>query len=147
MVVFGSGCYGVWLSDSFFWGDIKDYYLYDLLFKENSGTAWKENPNASFLNLADKTNFSSLILLIKNASLLITTDSAPMHIGAACGTKTLAIFGPTDPKRHCPPNISYIYKKIPCSFCYRKKCLSMECMKEITVKDVLKKVEKLSELK
>jgi len=99
------------------------------------------------VDLTEKTNISQLILLIKNSRLLVTTDSAPMHIGSACGVKTLAIFGPTDPKRHCPPDVQYIYKKIPCSFCYKKKCLSIECMKAIKIEDVLGKIEKLLELR
>ena len=73
------------------------------------------------VDLTEKTNISQLILLIKNSRLLITTDSAPMHIGSACGVETLAIFGPTDPGKHCPPGVQYIYKKVPCSFCYKKR--------------------------
>ena len=35
--------------------------------------------------------------LLKHASLLVTNDSAPLHLGTAVGTPILAIFGPTVP--------------------------------------------------
>lgn len=92
------------------------------------------------VNFADRTNISQLLFLIKNAELLITTDSAPLHIGRAAGIKTVGIFGPTDPERHCPPGVVYIYKKVDCSPCYKKKCDKMVCMKEIKVEDVLKEI-------
>ena len=93
------------------------------------------------LNLVGKTNFSNLCFLLLNVKLLITGDSGPLHIGAALGVKTLSLFGPSLPERHCPnlPYIFYIYKKVPCSPCHKKKCHKMICMKEITVKEVFEK--------
>ena len=35
--------------------------------------------------------------LLKHASLLVTNDSAPLHLATAVGTPILAIFGPTVP--------------------------------------------------
>jgi len=35
--------------------------------------------------------------LLERARLLVTNDSAPLHLGAALGTRTVAIFGPTVP--------------------------------------------------
>ncbi len=40
--------------------------------------------------------------LIAGASLLLCTDSAPMHLGVANQTPLVALFGPTDPKRLLP---------------------------------------------
>jgi len=98
------------------------------------------------LNLSDETNISQLIFIIKNSKVVITTDSAPLHIGAASGVKTIGIFGPTDPKRHCPPKVIYVYKKVECSPCYRKKCDKMICMKEIKVKDIQEKIYERNKL-
>ncbi len=98
------------------------------------------------LNLSDETNISQLIFIIKNSKVVITTDSAPLHIGAASRVKTIGIFGPTDPKRHCPPEVIYIYKKVECSPCYKKKCDKMICMKEIKVKDILEKIYERNKL-
>ena len=98
------------------------------------------------LNLSDETTISQLIFIIKNSKVVITTDSAPLHIGAASGVKTIGIFGPTDPERHCPPQVRYIYKKVPCSPCHKKKCDKMICMKEIKVKDILEKIYERNKL-
>lgn len=94
------------------------------------------------LNLGDETDISQLIFLIKNSKIVITTDSAPLHIGAASKVKTVGIFGPTDPKRHCPPDVTYVYKKVECSPCYKKKCDKMICMKKITVEDIMEEITK-----
>ena len=94
------------------------------------------------LNLAGKTNFSNLCFLLLNVKLLITGDSGPLHIGAALGVKVLSLFGPSLPERHCPdlPNVFYIYKKVSCSPCHKKKCNKMICMKRIKVGEVFEKV-------
>ena len=96
------------------------------------------------LNLVGKTNFTNLCFLLSNVKILITGDSGPLHIGAALGIRTLGLYGAFLPERHCPnlPNVSYIYKKVACSPCYKKKCDKMLCMKEIKVKDVLEYIFK-----
>jgi ADP-heptose:LPS heptosyltransferase len=55
-----------------------------------------------FLNLTGNTSLVSLPALLKRADWVISNDSGPMHLAAALGVKTLAIFGPTDP-RVCGP--------------------------------------------
>jgi heptosyltransferase-2 len=42
-----------------------------------------------------KTTLSELMQLMRRLSLMVTNDSGPMHIAAASGVPTLAIFGPT----------------------------------------------------
>ncbi|HWL15188.1 MAG TPA: glycosyltransferase family 9 protein [Opitutus sp.] len=58
--------------------------------------------SAQFLNLTGNTSLVSLPALIKRADWVISNDSGPMHLAAALGVRTLAIFGPTDP-RVCGP--------------------------------------------
>jgi ADP-heptose:LPS heptosyltransferase len=53
---------------------------------------------AQFLNLTGNTSLVSLPALIKRADWVISNDSGPMHLAAAMGVRTLAIFGPTDPR-------------------------------------------------
>lgn len=55
-----------------------------------------------FLNLCAKTPLESLPQLIEKAGLVIANDSGPMHLAAAMGKPTLAIFGPTDPALYGP---------------------------------------------
>ena len=96
------------------------------------------------LNLAGKTTLWQLGALIKGCDLYITCDSGPMHMSAAVDTKTIALFGPTDPVRHGPVGEGHIVlrKETQCSPCYRRKCKhnGHDCMQAIQVDDVIKAV-------
>lgn len=93
--------------------------------------------------------------LLKQCRLLIGNDSGPLHLGAAIGTKTIGLFGPTDPKQFYPYNPvahRYIYHAYPCSPCYRfggpifqylPRCSRAFCMEKITTRDVLDQVERI----
>ena len=99
------------------------------------------------VNLGGKTTLRDLAYLYRLSSLLITTDSGPMHIAAAAGTPVVALFGPTDPSRTGPYGMGHtvIRKELACSPCFQKKCDSMKCMLDITVDEVYHIVkEKLS---
>ena len=54
------------------------------------------------LNLVGRTTLPELVALLGKINLLVTADSGPMHIAAALGTPTVALFGPTDPKEAGP---------------------------------------------
>lgn len=91
-------------------------------------------------NFVDKTNIRQLAGLLKRSSLLITNDSAPMHLGCAVGAKVLAIFGPTDPKKYGPTGEfdAVINKRLFCSPCEVAACkYGHECMKLISADEVL----------
>lgn len=98
---------------------------------------------------AGTTTLNQLSSLIKRLSLLITPDSAPMHVAAAWGVPFVALFGPTDPKRHVPPATDYmiIRKDIRCSPCYKSNCSNVRCMKEMEVEDVRVACEEMLRLK
>jgi len=95
------------------------------------------------INLGGTTTLKDLAYIYKLATLLITTDSGPMHLGAAMGVPVIALFGPTDPKRTGPYGQGHtvIRKKLPCSPCFLKKCDSMQCMHDITVEEVFQAVK------
>ena len=99
------------------------------------------------LNLIGRTNLWQLGALIKRCDLYITCDSGPMHISAASGTPTIALFGPTDPVRHRPHGAKHVVvkKDVQCSSCYKRKCRRKEndCMQAIQVEDIAKVVESL----
>ena len=48
------------------------------------------------------TPLAALPGLIRQASWVIANDSGPMHLAAALGVPTLALFGPTDPGQYGP---------------------------------------------
>lgn len=90
-------------------------------------------------NFTNKTSVRQLGHLLKRSKLLITNDSAPLHLGCALGARVLAIFGPTDPKKYGPIGEFdvVINKKLFCSPCESAVCKSnYECMSLITPGDV-----------
>ncbi len=97
--------------------------------------------NGKVVNLAGKTDFFELALVIQHAKLCITTDSGPMHVASAVGTETVAIFGPTNPYWHAAPGIKIVRSQIDCSPCYKKRCSHHSCMKSITPKKIIAVIE------
>ncbi|MCK4234263.1 glycosyltransferase family 9 protein [candidate division WOR-3 bacterium] len=82
---------------------------------------------------------------LSNIDLLITNDGGPLHLSQAVGTKTIAIFGSTDPYIWFPYSVpedgDYIYSNLECSPCAKKRCDSLECLKNIKVEDVFMKIK------
>ncbi len=97
--------------------------------------------------LIGRTSLMELACLIKRCRVFVTGDSAPLHLAAAVGTPTLALFGPTDPARHLPPasRVRVLYKRVFCSPCYSPRCrtITHACMKRITVEEVAQAVREL----
>jgi heptosyltransferase-1 len=87
------------------------------------------------VNLAGKTGLRELTALLDQAELLLTCDSGPMHLAAAQGTPTLAIFGPTDPVRTGPYGQleNVISGKCELMPCLKRRCpgLGMKCMRDL----------------
>ena len=104
------------------------------------------------LNLVGKTSIQNLVSLVKQLNVLVTGDTAPLHIGTALGVRTVALFGPTDPHRHVQPNNGTIVltRRLPCQPCYKGTCHYSEtlaCLKRIGVDEVFEAVRKhLSEV-
>jgi ADP-heptose:LPS heptosyltransferase len=99
-------------------------------------------------NFVDKTNIRQLASLLKRSSLLLTNDSAPMHLGCAVGTKVLAVFGPTDPRKYGPTGEfdAVINKKLFCSPCEVAACkYGHECMKLVSADEVLDRAKMMIE--
>jgi len=83
--------------------------------------------------------------LIEKMNLFITNDTGPMHIAYALKTPAIALFSPTDPEL-CGPykaqgKFKTIYKPVTCNPCIGKSCNAPECMKQITIEEVLESAE------
>ncbi len=97
--------------------------------------------------MSDFFNFSQLILFLTYSRLIVTGDTLALHLADLVKTPTVGIFGPTSPYRNgslMEESIS-IYEKLPCSFCYKKKCGTIECIKKINIGKIIKSIEKLYE--
>ena len=55
-----------------------------------------------FTNMAGKTTLEGLKDILNNAYLVVSTDSAAMHIAAICSTPTIGLFGPTNWVKSAP---------------------------------------------
>lgn len=93
-------------------------------------------------DLTGKTNLRELAYLARLSQLFVTTDSGPMHIASAMGTRVVALFGPTSPKRTGPYGKGHkvVRKELPCSPCFKRRCGTMECMDSITVEEVMEAI-------
>jgi ADP-heptose:LPS heptosyltransferase len=60
------------------------------------------------LKVTTPGDIGKLTAMIAGASLMLCTDSAPMHLAVAVKTYTLALFGPTDPAKLLPNNNRFI---------------------------------------
>ncbi|SMP42195.1 glycosyltransferase family 9 protein [Desulfonatronum lacustre] len=68
-----------------------------------SGLAgFSESNTPRFLNMTGQTSLSELPWLIAQARLVVGNDSGPLHLAAAMGVPTLALFGPTAPAKYRP---------------------------------------------
>lgn len=98
--------------------------------------------NSQFTNYYGKTkNLRELAELIGKAEIFLCSDSAPLHVAVAMGTKTYAIFGPTDDKKLIPPQVTAIKANDTCSIkpCLWERrqttCKCLDCLK-ITAEDI-----------
>jgi heptosyltransferase-1 len=94
------------------------------------------------VSLAGKTDLGELIEIMRNAVLVISNDSGPMHIAAGFNVPVVAIFGPTSPERTGPYGKGHIIVRSGevCVPCFRKRCEDLKCMRGITVAGVLEKI-------
>lgn len=106
------------------------------------------NINNMFLSLP----LNGTIELINRADLLIGSDSAPLQIAGVVNTSSIALFGPTNPEFIRPrgKNHLVVYHELYCSaskneqFCTRnagKTCATIDCMKNIAVKEIMEKID------
>lgn len=88
------------------------------------------------ISLTGKTSLRELVAVLDLADLMITCDSGPMHIAAAQGTPTLAIFGATDPRRTGPFGQLENVVSGDCELmpCLKRRCpgLGMQCMNDLS---------------
>ncbi|MYA70279.1 lipopolysaccharide heptosyltransferase II [Candidatus Poribacteria bacterium] len=99
------------------------------------------------INLVGKTSILQLGALLERCEICLTCDSGSMHIAAAVGTPTIALFGPTDPVRHKPYGAGHtiIEKPVVCRPCYKRTCHRQDalhlCLTEIAPAEVVKVLE------
>ena len=103
-----------------------------------------ENISHTLIDLSNKTTVTQLACLLEKAKLLVTNDSAVLHIASYLNTPVVAIFGPTDEEKYGPWSDNYrvVKKGIFCRPCQKAQCQfgTLACMQLIKVEDVLREV-------
>ena len=92
------------------------------------------------------TTIRQLGVLMRRAQLVITNDSASLHLASAVGVPTVALFGPTDPEKYGPtsPSSRTIRRTLFCSPCEQSLCrFSHECMRFISADEVYEAARQL----
>lgn len=95
--------------------------------------------------LAPPTTMSDLVELSRDAALMVSGDTGPLHIAAAAGTPVVAIFGPTDPERNGPWAIDDIAvsRFAGCACHYRRHCRERSwCLADVQVSEVTAAIQR-----
>ena len=97
------------------------------------------------LNLAGETSLPEMVEWIRLSDLMISNDTGPMHVATAIGKPTVAIFGPTDPRRTGPYGQldGVVRWNLPCAPCLQDHCdyeKPTECLQGISTEQVRRKV-------
>ncbi len=99
------------------------------------------------LDLTGTTSLIELAYLLKKADLLVTNDSAILHLASYLDRAIVAIFGPTDELKYGPwsSRSAFVKKDIACRPCEKAQCHlnSLECIQMVQVEDVLKQVRNI----
>jgi heptosyltransferase-1 len=98
------------------------------------------------ISLAGRTSMNELVEVMRQACLVISNDSGPMHIAAGFQVPVIAIFGPTSPVRTGPYGAGniVIQSSAVCAPCFKKSCSHLRCMAGITAEMVYEKMKNVS---
>jgi ADP-heptose:LPS heptosyltransferase len=90
--------------------------------------------------LSPPTTIGDLVGLAREARLMISGDTGPLHIAGAVGTPIVALFGPTYAERNGPwsPDDVTISQVQQCVCHYERQCRrANRCIDDIAVDDVM----------
>jgi len=83
-------------------------------------------------------SLNEVMALVKESSLLVSGDTFSLQVACALSRPVVGIFGPSNPRRNGPfsPQDKVAFHEIECSYCYKRKCPTIECLKKITPQEV-----------
>lgn len=101
------------------------------------------------VDLTGKTSILQLAYLLKMARVLITNDSAALHMASYINMPVVAIFGPTNEKKYGPwsDNFRIAKKDIFCRPCEKAQCRfkTLDCMQLVDTEDVFRQIKDILE--
>jgi len=91
-------------------------------------------------NLAGEIETADFLCVLRGAACVLGNDSGPVHLSAAMGRPTVAVFGSTSPAWTAPrgPRVRVVRADLECSPCFRRRCPDGEpaCLAAIPVDEV-----------
>lgn len=97
-------------------------------------------------DMTGETDIAGAAAILGAVDLLISNDMGLAHVAPAVGTKTLVIFGPTNPVTTRPfsDNASIISAGVECSPCMLRDCpIDHRCMTRISADEVFERAKAL----
>lgn len=85
-------------------------------------------------DLAGQLSLRQLAAVLEQCDVLLCNDSGPMHLSAAVGTPTVAMFTCTSPRRAAPAGDGHrcLETKVACRGSYLRQCDRLDCMRDLT---------------
>jgi hypothetical protein len=101
-------------------------------------------------NLCGKVNLLESVGILRDATVLVTNDSGPMHLASMVKTPLVAIFSARDfPIKWTPSHDGSQFLRVEtvCSPCLRENCNQNNlCLTEIGVEDVWTAIKKITNI-
>jgi lipopolysaccharide heptosyltransferase I len=122
------------MSSVVLWGP-GEKTLADEVVAHSNGTAF----------VSPESSIADLVALLRGATLLVSGDTGPAHIGAAVGTPIVGIYGPTRPSRNGPWGVNdvTVSRDAVCQCHHLRQCrLDRMCLLDIEVDEVMGAVER-----
>jgi len=100
------------------------------------------------IDFCGKSDIPTLAGILSQARAVVSNDSGAMHLAAAVGAKTIAIFGPTNEHRTSPlsagpasPAPIVVTHEVFCRPCMLRECpIDHRCMRRISATEVLRSI-------
>src|SRR5262245_2551276 len=97
-------------------------------------------------SLAGCLDFAELCAVIEAADVLVSNNTAPVHIAAAVGTPVVDLYALTNPQ-HGPWRVPHrvLYRDVPCRYCYKSICPAghHDCLSKVTPAEIAEAVRAL----
>ncbi|MDD5596211.1 MAG: lipopolysaccharide heptosyltransferase II, partial [Candidatus Omnitrophica bacterium] len=107
----------------------------------------KENSQYPLVDLSGQTSILELAALVKRSSLVVSNDSALLHIAGYLDIPTAVVFGPTDDLKYGPwSGVKVTAKKeLYCRPCQKAQCEfgTLDCLKLVKPSDLLEGVKNI----
>lgn len=146
LIVFNVGA--AWVTKRWYaerWCELADSISSDELFplllwgNDTEKELAEEISQKSGVPLSPELSLQEVIALIDKAGLVVSGDTFALQAACALSRPAVGIFGPTNPRRNGPfdPKDKVAFHEYDCSYCYKRTCDNLKCLKEITSKEII----------